>query len=132
MMDRMEHHARSGKRRSPDGQKRTYVLSVKLSVAERDAARDAAKRAGMLLSAWAGDLIADAAQHRALPVGWLRGEIVRELIRLRGALAIIRDQLAEALSSGDTPGADLEPVLGSLREVIELVERATEKVRRGM
>ena len=131
-MIRMEHHARSGNRRSPNGQKRTYVLSVKLSVAERDAARDAAKRAGMLLSAWAGDLIADAAQHRVLPVGWLRGEIIRELIRLRGALAIIRDQLAEALNSGDTRGTDLEPVLGSLREVIDLVERATEKVRRGM
>ena len=132
MMIRMELHARSGNRRSPNGQKRTYVLSVKLSVAERDAARDAAKRAGMLLSAWAGELIADAAQHRALPVGWLQREIVQELIRLRGALAIIRDQLAEALNSGDTRGTDLEPVLDSLREVIDLVERATEKVRRGM
>jgi hypothetical protein len=131
-MIRMEDGARSGNRRSPNGQKRTYVLSVKLSVAERDAARAAAKRAGMLLSAWAGDLIADAAQHRALPVGWLRGEIIRELIRLRGALAIIRDQLAEALNSGDMPGTDLEPVLGGLREVIELVEWAAEKVRRGM
>lgn len=131
-MDRMEDHARGGNRRSPDGQKRTYVLSVKLSVAERDTAREAARRAGMLLSAWAGDLIADAAQHRALPVGWLRREIIRELIRLRGALAIIRDQLAESLNSGDTRGTDLEPVLGSLREVIDLVERATEKVRRGM
>jgi hypothetical protein len=86
----------------------------------------------MLLSAWAGDLIADAAQQRALPVGWLQREIIRELIRLRGALAIIRDQLAEALNSGDTHGTDLEPVLGSLREVMDLVERATEKVRRGM
>jgi hypothetical protein len=53
-MGRMEHHARGGNRRSPNGQKRTYVLSTRLSDTDRSAAREAADRAGMLLLAWVG------------------------------------------------------------------------------
>jgi len=50
--------------------------------------------------------------HRALPVGWLEREVVRELIRLWGQVAMAGsnvNQIARALNSGGVPGGDLEP-----------------------
>lgn len=131
----MESHAHGGDRRSPGAEKLTYVLSVRLSQSQRDALRAAAKRAGMARSAWVGELLADAIEHRALPIGWLQREVVQELIRLRRdftmAVASL-NQIALALSSEDAISSDLETVIGHLRDLISRAERVTETVRRRM
>jgi Bacterial mobilisation protein (MobC) len=131
----MERSASGGNRRSPGGQKRGNVLSVRLSDGELDAVRAAAARARMARSAWVGKVATDAAEHRALPVGWLQREVVGELIRLRGQVLIAGNnvnQIARALNSGDAPGGDLEPVIRHLADVVARVEQAAETVRRRM
>lgn len=131
----MEPRIRGGDRRSPGAQKLTYVMSVRLSDSQRDAARAAAKRVGMAVGAWVGELIVDAAEHRALPIGWLQREVVQELIGLRRefmmAMASL-NQIALALSTEDAISSDLETVIGRLRDLIIRAERVTEAVRRRM
>jgi antitoxin component of RelBE/YafQ-DinJ toxin-antitoxin module len=134
-MDRMDRHICGGDRRSPGAQKLTYVMSVRLSDSQRDAARAAAKRAGMALSAWVGELVVDAAEHRALPIGWLQREVVQELIRLRREFTMAVDslnQIALELNSEGAISSDLETVIGRLRDLIIRAERVTEAVRRRM
>ena len=95
----------------------------------------AAGRARMAPSAWIGKVAVDAAEHRALPVGWLQREVVGELIRLRGQVLMAGNnvgQIARALDSGGAPGEDVAPALRQLAAVITAVERAAEAVRRRM
>jgi hypothetical protein len=134
-MDRMDRHVCGGDRRSPGAEKLTYVMSFRLSDSQRNAARAAAKRAGMAVGAWMGELIVDAVEHRALPISWLQREVVQELIGLRGdfmrAVASL-NQIAVALSPEDAISSDLETVIGRLRDLIIRAERVTEAVRRRM
>ena len=135
MMDRMDRQACGGDRRSPGAEKLTHVMSFRLSDRQRNAARAAAKRAGMAVGAWVGDLVVDATEHRALPIGWLQREVVQELIGLRRefTLAIASlNQIALALSSEDAISGDLETVIARLRDLILRAERVTEAVRRRM
>jgi hypothetical protein len=134
-MDRMDRHICGGDRRSPSAEKLTYVMSFRLSGSQRNAARAAAKRAGMAVGAWVGELVADAAEHRALPVGWLQREVVQELILLRREFTLAVDslnQIALALSSEGAISSDLETVIGRLRDLIIRAERVTARVRRRM
>ena len=89
----------------------------------------------MAVGAWVGELIVDAAEHRALPIGWLQREVVQELIGLRRefmmAMASL-NQIALALSTEDAISSDLETVIGRLRDLIIRAERVTEAVRRRM
>jgi hypothetical protein len=131
----MESHARGGDRRSPGAEKLTYVLSVRLSERQRDALSAAAERAGMARSAWVGELLADALEHKALPIGWLQREVVQELIRLRRdftmAVASL-NQIVLALNSESTINGDLETAIGRLRDLIGRSARVAAKVRRRM
>lgn len=95
----------------------------------------AAERAKMAPSAWIGKVAVDAAEHRALPVGWLQREIVGELIRVRGQVLMAGNnvnQIARVLNSGGAPGDDIAPALRQLTAAITAVERAAEAVRRRM
>ena len=131
----MGSHARGGDRRSPGTEKLTHVMSFRLSSSQRNSARAAAKRARMAVGAWVGELVVDAVEHRALPIGWLQREVIQELIRLRGefgmAVAAL-DQIARALSSEEETSSDLEIVTSRLRDLILRAERAIEAVRRRM
>lgn len=89
----------------------------------------------MALSAWVGELVVDAAEHRALPIGWLQREVVQELIRLRREFTMAVDslnQIALELNSEGAISSDLETVIGRLRDLIIRAERVTEAVRRRM
>lgn len=132
-MDRMDRHICGGDRRSHGTEKLTYVMSFRLSGSQRDAARTAAKRAGMAVGAWMGELVVDAAEHRALPIGWLQREVVQELIVLRREFTMAvasLNQIALALSSEDVISSDLETVIGHLRDLMLRAERVTARVRR--
>jgi hypothetical protein len=131
----MESHARGGDRRSPGAEKLTCMMSFRLSGSHRSAVRAAAKRAGMAVGAWVGELVVDAVEHRALPIGWLQREVVQELIGLRREFAkavASLDQVAVALSSEGAASGELETVTGHLRDLMIRAERATEAVRRRM
>ena len=109
-----------------------HVMSFRLSASQRNAARAAAKRAGMAVGAWIGELVVDAVEHRALPIGWLQREVVQELIGLRreSTIAVASlNQIAVALSREDPISSDLETVTGHLRDLILRTERVTEAVR---
>ena len=109
----MERHICGGDRRSPGAEKLTCVMSFRLSGSQRNAARAAAKRAGMAVGAWMGELVVDAAEHRALPIGWLKREVVQELIGLRREFTMAvasLNQIALAISSDSAISSDLETV----------------------
>jgi hypothetical protein len=89
----------------------------------------------MAVGAWVGELVVDASEHRALPIGWLQREVIQELIRLRGDFKMTAASLTQitfALSSTDAITSDLETVIGRLQDLISRAERATEAVRRRM
>jgi hypothetical protein len=134
-MDHMDRQACGGDRRSPGAEKLTHVMSFRLSGSQRNAARAAAKRAGMAMGAWVGELVVDAVEHRALPIGWLQREVIQELIGLRREFKVAvasLDQVALALSSEDAASGELDTVIGRLRDLVLRAERVTEAVRRRM
>ena len=128
-------HPKGGSRRSPGEHQRAKTVTVRFTDGERATVRAAAERAGMAASAWVGELAVDAAEHRALPSGWLHREVMTELVHLRSQIIWVGNnvnQIARAINSGIVPAMDLQPVLARLTEVANSVEEAAEKVRRRM
>ena len=128
-------HPKGGSRRSPGEHQRAKTMTVRFTDGELAAVRAAAERAGMAASAWVGELAADAAEHRAMPVGWLHREVMAELVHLRSQLAWLGNnvnQIARAINSGIVPDVDLRLVRVRLAEVADSVEQAAENVRRRM
>ena len=125
--------AAGGDRRSPDAGGRRYVMSVRLSGAEKAKAKAAADAAGMRLSAWAGEVIVDAAEWKALPVSRVHRELLAELTALRGPLRMAGLDLGKAVGKPDAtelPGGDLAASSRYLLEVVAKIEAAAERVRR--
>ena len=128
-------HPKGGSRRSPGEDQRTKTMTVRFADGERAAVRAAAERAGMAASAWVGELAVDAAEHRAMPPGWLHREVMTELVHLRSEIVWVGNnvnQIARAINSGIVPGMDPQPVLARLTEVADSIEQAAENVRRRM
>jgi hypothetical protein len=128
-------HPKGGSRRSPGEHQRAKTMTVRFSDGEWAAVCAAAERAGMAVSAWVGELAVDAAEHRAMPSGWLHREVMTELVHLRSQIVWVGNnvnQIARAMNSGIVPDMDLQPVLTRLTEVADSVEQAAEKVRRRM
>jgi Bacterial mobilisation protein (MobC) len=128
-------HPKGGNRRSPGEHWRTKTITVRFTDGELTAVRAAAERAGMAVSAWVGELAVDAAEHRAMPPGWLHREMMTELVHLRSQIVWVGNnvnQIARAINSGIVPDMDLHPVLTRLTEVADSIEQAAEKVRRRM
>jgi len=128
-------HPKGGSRRSPGEHWRLKTMTIRFTDGERAAVRSAAERAGMALSAWVGELAVDAAEHRAMPPGWLHREVMTELVHLRSQIVWVGNninQIARAVNSGIVPDMDLQPVLARLTEVADSIEQAAEKVRRQM
>jgi hypothetical protein len=127
--------SRGGDRRSPGGQNRVNVLSVRLSDSELADVRAAAERAGMATSAWAGELAVDAARHKTLPVGWLHREVITELVRIRGQVKMAGRNVNQAVARLNATGAadgDLRSAVGYLLKVAERIDQAAEQTRRRM
>ena len=89
----------------------------------------------MAASAWTGELAVDAAEHRAMPPGWLHREVMAELVRLRSQITWAGNNATRS-PARSTPASslsvDMRPVLARLTEVADSVEQAAEKVRRRM
>jgi hypothetical protein len=128
-------HPKGGNRRSPGKHQRSKMMTVRFTDGDLANVRAAAERAGMAASAWVGELAVDAAEHRAMPPGWLHREVMTELVHLRSQITWVGNnvnQIARAINSGIVPGMDLQPVLARLTEVVGSIEEAAEKVRRRM
>jgi hypothetical protein len=128
-------HPKGGSRRSPGEHQRAKTMTVRFTDGELTAVRAAAERAGMAASAWVGELAVDAAEHRAMPPGWLHREVMAELVHLRSQITWVGNnvnQIARAINSGIVPDVDMRPVFARLTEVAESIEQAAEKVRRRM
>lgn len=128
-------HLKGGNRRSPGEHQRSKLMTVRFTDGDLATVRAAAERAGMAVSAWVGELAVDAAEHRAMPPGWLHREVMTELVHLRSQIVWVGNnvnQIARAINSGIVPGMDLQPVLARLAEVAGSVEEAAEKVRSRM
>lgn len=128
-------HPKGGNRRSPGEHQRSKLMTVRFTDGDLVTVRAAAERAGMAVSAWVGELAVDAAEHRAMPPGWLHREVMTELVHLRSQIVWVGNnvnQIARAINSGIVPGMDLQPVLARLAEVVGSIEEAAEKVRRRM
>ena len=128
-------HPKGGSRRSPGEHQRAKTMTVRFTDGELAAVRAAAERTGMAPSAWVRELAVDAAEHRAMPPGWLHREVMAELVHLRSQITWVGsnvNQIARAINSGIVPGVDLRPVLARLTEVADSVEQTAEKVRRRM
>ena len=128
-------HPKGGSRRSPGENQRTKTMTVRFTDSELAAVRAAADRTGMAASAWVGELAVDAAQHRAMPPGWLHRDVMTELVHLRSQIVWVGNnvnQIARAINSGIVPGMDLQPVVVRLTLVADSIEQAAEKVRRRM
>jgi hypothetical protein len=128
-------HPKGGNRRSPGEHQRSKLMTVRFTDSDLATVRAAAERAGMAVSAWVGELAVDAAEHRAMPPGWLHREVMTELVHLRSQIVWVGNnvnQIARAINSGIVPGMDLQPVLARLAEVVGSVEEAAEKVRSRM
>jgi hypothetical protein len=128
-------HPKGGNRRSPGKHQRSKMMTVRFTDGDLANVRAAAERAGMAASAWVGELAVDAAEHRAMPTGWLHREVMTELVHLRSQITWVGNnvnQIARAINSGIVPGMDLQPVLARLTEVVGSIEEAAEKVRRRM
>ena len=128
-------HPKGGNRRSPGEHQRSKLMTVRFTDGDLATVRAAAERAGMAVSAWVGELAVDAAEHRAMPPGWLHREVMTELVHLRSQIVWVGNnvnQIARAVNSGIVPGMDLQPVLARLAEVVGSIEEAAEKVRRRM
>ncbi len=126
---------KSGSRRSPGEHQRLKLMTVRFTDGDLATVRAAAERAGMAVSAWVGELAVDAAEHRAMPPGWLHREVMTELVHLRSQIVWVGNnvnQIARAINSGIVPGMDLQPVLARLAEVVGSIEEAAEKVRSRM
>lgn len=128
-------HPRGGNRRSPGEHQRSKLMTVRFTDGDLATVRVAAERAGMAVSAWVGELAVDAAEHRAMPPGWLHREVMTELVHLRSQIVWVGNnvnQIARAINSGIVPGMDLQPLLARLTEVAGSIEEAAEKVRSRM
>ncbi len=128
-------HPKGGSRRSPGEHQRARTMTVRFMDSERATVRAAAERAGMAASAWVGELAVDAAEHRAMPPGWLHRDVMTELVHLRSQIVWVGNnvnQIARAINSGIVPDMDLQPVLARLTEVVDSIEQTAEKVRRRM
>lgn len=128
-------HPKGGNRRSPGEHQRSKLMTVRFTDGDLATVRAAAERAGMAVSAWVGELAVDAAEHRAMPPGWLHREVMTELVHLRSQIVWVGNnvnQITRAINSGIVPGMDLQPVLARLTEVVGSIEEAAEKVRRRM
>lgn len=128
-------HPKGGNRRSPGEHQRSKLMTVRFTDGDLATVRAAAERAGMAVSAWVGELAVDAAEHRAMPPGWLHREVITELVHLRSQIVWVGNnvnQIARAINSGIVPGMDLQPVLARLAEVVGSIEEAAEKVRSRM
>jgi hypothetical protein len=128
-------HPKGGSRRSPGEHQRAKTMTVRFTPSDLATVRAAAERAGMAVSAWVGELAVDAAEHRAMPPGWLHREMMTELVHLRSQIVWVGNnvnQIARAINSGIVPDMDLQPVLTRLTEVADSIEEAAEKVRRRM
>jgi hypothetical protein len=118
-------HQQGGMRRSPGAENRTCSKTIRLSPGELKAVSEAARRAGMALSAYIGQVAVDAAEHTAMPVGWLEREIMTELNCLRSQAK----EIVGALNSGASLDEDLKSLV---RHVTGSIEKAAEKIRRQM
>jgi hypothetical protein len=128
-------HPKGGNRRSPGEHQRVKTMTVRFTVSELAAVHAAAERTGMAASAWVGELAIDAAEHRAMPPGWLHREVMTELVHLRSQIVWVGNninQIARAINSGIVPDMNLQPLLARLDEVVHSIEEAAEKVRRRM
>lgn len=128
-------HPKSGNRRSPGEHQRSKLMTVRFTDSDLATVRAAAERAGMAVSAWVGELAVDAAEHRAMPPGWMHREVMAELVHLRSQIVWVGNnvnQIARAMNSGIVPGMDFQPVLARLAEVVGSIEEAAEKVRSRM
>jgi hypothetical protein len=128
-------HPKGGNRRSPGEHWRTKTITVRFADGELTAVRAATERAGMAVSAWVGELAVDAAEHRAMPPGWMHREVMTELVHLRSQIVWVGNnvnQIARAINSGIVPDMDLQAVLARLTEVADGIEQAAEKVRSRM
>lgn len=128
-------HPKGGNRRSPGEHRRSKLMTVRFTDSDLATVRAAAERAGMAVSAWVGELAVDAAEHRAMPPGWLHREVMTELVHLRSQIVWVGNnvnQIARAINSGIVPDMDLQPVLARLAEVVGSIEEAAEKVRKRM
>jgi hypothetical protein len=128
-------HPKGGNRRSPGEYQRSKLMTVRFTDSDLATVRAAAERAGMAVSAWVGELAVDAAEHRAMPPGWLHREVMAELVHLRSQIVWVGNnvnQIARAINSGIVPGMDLQPLLTRLTEVVGSIEEAAEKVRSRM
>jgi hypothetical protein len=128
-------HPKGGNRRSPGEHQRSKLMTVRFTDGDLATVRAAAERAGMAVSAWVGELAVDAAEHRAMPPGWLHREVMAELVHLRSQIVWVGNnvnQIARAINSGIVPGMDLQPLLARLTEVVGSIEEAAEKVRSRM
>jgi hypothetical protein len=106
-------HSKGGNRRLPGAHWRAKTMTVRFTDGERAAVRAAAERAGMAMSAWVGELAVDAAEHRAMPPGWLHREVMTELVHLRSQIVWVGNnvnQIARAINSGIVPDKDLQPL----------------------
>jgi Bacterial mobilisation protein (MobC) len=119
-------HPKGGSRRSPGEYQRAKTMTVRFTDGELTAVRAAAERAGMAASAWVGELAVDAAEHRAMPPGWLHREVMAELVHLRSQITWVGNnvnQIACAINSGIVPDVDMRPVFARLTEVAESIEQ---------
>ena len=128
-------HPKGGNRRSPGEHQRSKLMTVRFTDGDLATVRAAAERAGMAVSAWVGELAVDAAEHRAMPPGWLHREVMTELVHLRSQIVWVGNnvnQIARAINSGIVPDMDLQPLLARLTEVVGSIEEAAEKIRSRM
>jgi hypothetical protein len=106
---------------------------VRLSDAELAALSAAADRAGLALSAYLGQAGMDAAEHRAVPVGEVQREALRELIRAAGLVrraGVNLNQAVARLNATGTAGPDLEPAAAYCMRVVRQVDEAAMHVSR--
>jgi hypothetical protein len=82
-------HPKGGNRRSPGEHQRAKTMTVRFTEGELAAVRAAANRTGMPASAWVGELAVDAAEHQAMPPGWLHRDVMTELVHLRSQITCV-------------------------------------------
>jgi hypothetical protein len=96
-----------GMRRRSQQQPRNLTVKVSLSGAEKEALQSAAARRHKALAAYVAETALAAAEGRVVPVNDLEREVLRELIRVTGALMDSHGRLMEAMARQETAGTDI-------------------------
>jgi hypothetical protein len=96
-----------GMRRRSQQQPRNLVVKVNLSGAEKEALRAAAARRHLAVGAYVAETALAAAEGRVVPVNDFEREVLRELMRVTGALMDSHGRLKEAMARQETAGTDI-------------------------